>query len=318
MKISTLCRDAFGVLSASAILAACGGTQLPPQARNAAAPVRSWSEPQASSADLLYISDVGTNDVYLYSYPGGALMGTLTGFDAPGHLCSDRKGDVFVTNTNAQQIVEYEHGASKPKATLPDPHELPVDCAVDGVTGDLAVTNYGPSGSNLGNVAVYPGARGRPKLYADRQILAYLYCAYDRKGDLFVDGLTYKYDFALVELPKGKGKFERITLPQKFTGWGGVQWSGNRLAIGNGAATIYEFAIRGKVAKEVGSTSLGGAANVVQFWIGGGKIVGPDGPDGGNKDVGIWTYPAGGEPTQTIAGPFEDPSGATVSRASSP
>ena len=37
----------------------------------------------ATSSELLYVSDVGTNDVYVYTYPARTLVGTLTGFKEP-------------------------------------------------------------------------------------------------------------------------------------------------------------------------------------------------------------------------------------------
>ncbi|MBV9333286.1 MAG: hypothetical protein JO146_04710, partial [Candidatus Eremiobacteraeota bacterium] len=43
---------------------------------------------------------------------------------------------------------------------------------------------------------------------------------------------------------------------------------------------------------------LAGTKSVRQFWIEGSQIVGPD----FDAAVGIWKYPAGGNPVQTITG----------------
>lgn len=70
------------------------------------------------------------------------------------------------------------------------------------------------------------------------------------------------------------------------------------------------------MAKRVRTVRLGRALNVVQFWIDGSTVIGPDGPNGANHDAGFWSYPKGGKPTKTIgAGVFENPSGVTISVA---
>lgn len=71
---------------------------------------RSRMAPDAKTNDLLYVSDVGTNDVYVYSYPKLKLEGTLTGFATPDGECVDMAGNVFITNFGTQQIFEYAHG----------------------------------------------------------------------------------------------------------------------------------------------------------------------------------------------------------------
>jgi hypothetical protein len=276
----------------------------------------SWMAPEASHQNLLYLSDVGTDDVYVYSYPKGTLVGTLTGFANPLRECSDQDGDVFITNTGDKDILEYRHGDKSPVATLRDHGQIPVDCAIDPGSGNLAVTNYGPTGYNVGSVSIYKHARGVAKIYKDPQLIAYLFCAYDNAGNLFVNALNFNYDYVFVELPKGATKFERIRLDHSFIGWGSVQWDGKYVAIGDGATTVYRFVVKQNKAREAGVIHLRRATNVVQFWIQGRTVIGPDGPDGGNKDVGFWNYPRGGDATQTLSGPFENPSGATVSQAS--
>jgi hypothetical protein len=73
------------------VLAGCGGSQ-PPVGAPGAMPQtsalathadlgKSWMAPKAKSDDLLYIA-AGPVDgrVYVYTYPKGRLVGTLTGF----------------------------------------------------------------------------------------------------------------------------------------------------------------------------------------------------------------------------------------------
>src|SRR5579863_7916707 len=54
----------------------------------------SWMDPNASEQNLLYVSDMAEN-VYVFAYPRGELVGTLTGLIAPLGECADSSGDVF-------------------------------------------------------------------------------------------------------------------------------------------------------------------------------------------------------------------------------
>ena len=72
----------------------------------------------AAAGPLLYVSDIGAEDVDVFSYPGGKQVGKLTGFSEPAGLCTDRKGDVFVVDSGSDRILEYAHGGTSPIATL--------------------------------------------------------------------------------------------------------------------------------------------------------------------------------------------------------
>ncbi|MGA2759072.1 MAG: hypothetical protein ABSF08_01970 [Candidatus Cybelea sp.] len=306
-------------LCAAAVLAGCaihqsGGT-LPVGVSGATAPgAQSWIDPQATSHDLLYISDTGTSEVYVYSYPSDKLVGTLKDFRDPGGECVDKNGNVFIANTGDEDILEYAHGGTKPIATLKDPGYFPFGCSVDPTTGNLGVANnFASSGSGQGNVVIFTHARGKPKGgYTDPNINQMLLCGYDDKGNLFVDGLTKGSGFAFAELRSGSTTLTDITLNQSIANPGGVQWDGKHIAVGDQSTNVvYQFDVSGKKGTKAGSTPLTGAAEVVQFWIAGSKLIGPDAGEG---DAGIWTYPAGGAPLKTITGLYV-PLGATLSVA---
>jgi DNA-binding beta-propeller fold protein YncE len=219
---------------------------------------------EAGSEDLLYISDQGTNDVYVYSYPKGRLKGTLTGFTGPDGECVDAMGDVFVTNFYSHDIIEYAHGGTSPIATLSDPGYVPKGCSIDPTTGNLAVTNFESTGSAAGNVAIYKNAMGSPEAYYTDPAIYYMYyCGYDNAGNLFVDGNTSGSAFAFGELPSGGSAIKKISLNQSIGSPGGVQWDGTHVAVGDsGANVIYQFTVSGKKGTKVGSTPLGDAAHV--------------------------------------------------------
>ena len=84
---------------------------------------------------------------------------------------------------------------------------------------------------------------------------------------------------------------------------------GDRRAPSSQGTEIYEFAISGSTGTEVGSTPLDGSSDVMQFWIQGPKVIGPNSAG----SVIFWRYPKGGAPRKSIGG-LSAPAGATVSK----
>lgn len=320
---------------AGTVLASCTGAGSPPQPGSSAIRQdrgRSWMAPEAKNEDLLYISDLEAQEVFVYTYGHGyKLVGELTGFFNPEGLCVDKAGDVFVTNDTSSgvyQITEYAHGGTSPIANLVNTNGRVNGCSVDLKTGDLAVTNFWGETERAGGVSIYRHATGNPTFYTDPNIYYYYFDGYDDKGDLFVDGLTYGSAQGFAELPKGGSAFTDISLDQTIYLPGGVQWDGKYMAVGdqvavkhNFTSVIYQFSISGSSGTEVGDTILESSNQVSQFWIPG---VGQSkkgveaktviGPNQGGKDTLFWDYPAGGSPTDTISGEM-DPIGATISLA---
>ncbi|MBV9233132.1 MAG: hypothetical protein JO030_03750 [Candidatus Eremiobacteraeota bacterium] len=262
-------------------------------------------EPDAKNKDLLYISAAATGWVYVYTYPRGRLVGSMD-FVEPEGLCADRSGNIFVPDIQLDEIFEFAHGGSTPIQILQGvPYGAPLDCAVDPVTGNLAVTND----SNFpGNVAVYLNARGTPRRYTLPRAYP-KYCTYNDGGTLFVDGGDQGRS-ELAELPRGANSFEKLSLHQKTGAMGAVQWDGKYVALGDiNINVVYRLRIEGLNTKVIGTAKLVGAKHVFQFWIQGRRLIGPDEYA---SDVGFWDYPAGGSATKTIGG-VVDPAGSAVS-----
>jgi hypothetical protein len=291
---------------------------------------QSWMASDAGNQELLYVSDGTTNDVYAYAYPTLKLEGTLTGFNLPQGECTDANGNVWITNTNAATIVEYAHGGTSPIATLSDPGEYPVGCAVDPTTGNLAVTNiFASSGSQGGSVSIYQGAKGTPTQYADSEIHFYYSDGYDDDGNLFVDGKNTKtFEFNLIELPSGQSTFTNLSIGGGSIYYpGGVRWNGSHLLVGDQEyrghydSGLYQLSVSGSTATIVKSIRLEGTCDVVEFsqvvhgqvaagddnWCGYGK---------GMSSVERWNYPAGGTARRAVAG-VSGPIGATLSGSGS-
>lgn len=223
---------------------------------------------------------------------------------------------MFITNLDYNEVVEYAHGGEKPILVLHDPNPVPAGCAVDLATGDLAVSSLG-SGTG-GGVAIYKGARGTPRTYTDPVFKEYFLCAYDDKGNLFVDGQDNYGAFKFAELPEGRKTFTNITLNQGIGFPGGVQWDGKHVAVGDqNFPVIYQFAIKGSSGDEEGKTSLGsGAGDVFQFFVLGSRVIVPNQCKAScTGNVLYYEYPAGGTATKTIMKDVRYPHGAVVSKA---
>lgn len=260
--------------------------------------------PSSSGDGLLYLSNASANDVAVYAYPAGSKIGKLTGFGRPRAECADAHGDVWIVDTQAQQVTQYARGGVKPIITL----------SVSGNPGGCSVTPNGDSLAIAGAFQVgavltvfHRSARKRwrdPQTYADPSLRAGAFCGYDSQGNLFVDGLDHRRGgaFALAELPRGASALSKISVSQKIDSPGQVQWDGEYLAIGDASASpaaVYRFSIDASSATLVGTTTLANTTSVRQFWIDGDRIIGPD----FEREVGIWKYPQGGSSLETLAVP---------------
>jgi hypothetical protein len=281
---------------------------------------RSWMTPDAKNRDLLYVSDDTTDDVYVFSYPQGRLVGTLTGFSAPGGPCVDRRGNVFVPDVFTSTIEEFAHGGSNPIGTLSEAAgAYPDKCDVNRTNGDLAVSNDGNAfGQVRGGIAIYRAATGTPSIH---KVMYHPYsCGYDSEGNLFVDGEDeYFRGFQFGELPASGKRYGRISLDQSISLPGGVVWRGNSVAVGDVYnAVIYQFAINGSSGTRVGTTTLSGTSLAWDFQLDGRKVIVPNFVEQseGSSDVLSYRYPGGGSALNAIGtGVVLDPVGVVISRA---
>jgi hypothetical protein len=330
MTFSSLRMRAISSSALAAILAGCGAVQpsvpaqgAAPQSGAAAANTlrdRSWMRPEEEGSDLLYASDSAGDSVYVFTYPAGKLVGTLSGFDQPVGECVDNVRNVWIVNSYLAELVEYAHGGTTPIATLDDADGNPEACAVSPITGDVAVTNPFP-----GNVGVYHGASGSPTIYADADFTHYAYPAYDSAGNLFVDGDGSSHGL-LAELAVDSESLSTITIDAPIAP-SSMQWVSPYLVVANAAGgtkgpqEIDRLQVSGSVAQRIGATRLKSPFNrklttAVQFWVQGSRIVGPSRQSKRSTlFVDFWRYPSGGMPTKQLqpSGPH-DIWGVVVSR----
>ncbi|MGB8518543.1 MAG: hypothetical protein WCD38_00090, partial [Candidatus Tumulicola sp.] len=139
---------------------------------------------------MLYLSSARGRAVTVYTYSDTQteLVTTLTGFDEPTGECVDKSGNVFITDRS--HIYKYAHGGTKPIATLQDVYGGALSCSINAATGDLAVTNEYNDSGDAGSVLIYPKAKMPPAEYTGLTLDHPSYCAYDGKGNLYIDGYS--------------------------------------------------------------------------------------------------------------------------------
>jgi hypothetical protein len=323
----TPARYALSLGAAAALLAGCGGSQLPfgvpgatPQQRAVTAHadrIGSWMLPEAKGEDLLYAGN-DVSGVKVFSYPAGKLVGTIEG--AYG-LCSDRNGNIFAVASGGTEstIREYAHGGTKPIRTLNNGNAEPFACSVDPTTGNLAVINFATDDlQKPGDVAIYKAARGKPNIYSDPDIPYFWSGSYDNEGNLLVDTEGCCVQFA--ELSKGGTALTNVTLSGGFVEDAAtVQWDGKDFAVGaytpkgkpkwsklsiisltgSSGTLLKKVVLRGL---KVNFACLQGKVAIAIF---GARF----------QQIGFWHYPESGKPFQTIDGYGTYFTGATVSLA---
>jgi DNA-binding beta-propeller fold protein YncE len=240
----------------------------------------------------------------MYSFPGLTLEGRVQVGDPEGLCVDERTGSVWVVSTVFSKIVEFAHGGTTSIATLTDGEEYPDACAVDPITGDLAVANLNDGGSDQGSVAIYKKSHGSAHLFSDRNIYFVSFLAYDDKGNLFVDGSGQTLpSFRLAELPYGAKRFKDLSLTgARVKAPAGVAYHRGTLAIGDRKRSVIFQTANGRV---LGRTPLGKACYISQFLIVNsqamvantcGSIQNPTG------QLLIYDYPRGGAPVNELKG----------------
>jgi hypothetical protein len=325
MKRVVGCR-AWSIVLTLIMLGGCNGSQstvpptLPKSAPGAALVSRSSLDKAPGtrrSGPLLYVSDGGDNFLYVFSLPDANLVQKITGFAAIAGVCSDKEGNIFVLDSEADSIKEYAHGGKEPIAVLNDPEATPIGCSVDPTTENLAVANEitvnGTDHVEPGDIAIYTNAKGTPKDYTDPSMVSAAFDSYDGTGNLYVSGVADSYqnsDFAV--LHRGANKLTNLSLNQSFSEYSALQWDGQYLAVASESDNqIYRFKISGTKGRKVGTTQLVGASAVYDFWIQKHDIYAPV-RSNDQPMVGFYPYPKGGRPTKTLLG-FAGAFSATVS-----
>lgn len=264
-------------LAAMIIVAGCAGPAI--SLSNAATVPSVFTETGRHAAvgtkrkDLVYVS--AGDSVLVYAYDTQTVIEKLPDLSDARGSCVDSKGNVYVTNFGAADIVEFSHGVTKPARLVIDPDAYPIDCSIDPKTGNLAVLNYyGKTEYSPGNVAIYTAAKGKPKLYPYSTFSQFLACGYDGTGDLVVSGYSGP-DLGFAYLPPGGKTLQSFGLQLSY-GWQGpafIRWDGRHLVIeyrnDNHGFIFVRYAVSGNSGEQEGTTTITyGDVGPGPFWVG--------------------------------------------------
>lgn len=294
-------------ISTAALLAGCGGAQLPNGTPGALPPHLSQAEAGSglgraagTDSNLIYVA-TWKSIVYL-TYPQMKIVGSLPEAYNYGGVCSDPKnGNLYAPQST--DIVVYAHGGTYPIATLTPPTgygELRF-CSVDPNTGDLAVSAMMTQSKGTGAILVYPSGQGNATIYTDKKLRFLGYPAYDDRGDVFFSADVAHVGEEIVKLVVAKNRFIPIKL-DLGVGFDKMQWDGSYLDIeefyGRGHGSVI---VRVKIVGDIGTVAsrinFYGAGSPSSFWISNGVFVNAlvQEKHGSDRGVGTWSYPAGGK-----------------------
>jgi hypothetical protein len=277
---------------------------------------KSWMSPQEKGAKsaLIYSGDDENDDVYVYDYSGGKLVGTLTGFSGPYGMCVDAKGDVYIANFDDSNAVEYAHGGTTVLNTYEQSGSTPMGCSVDS-KGDVALTSFDP-----GEVTVYAGGDpSKGTTYSGGSCYYLWTMGYDHSGNLIGVGENEDGGREYCGLMSGGTSITSLSTSGITINFaGGTMWDGKYIALSDQEAGgkyetgIIEASLSGSTLTSHGEAILtcesgGDSDNVNPFIVGKkntpvndrqGKVVIGRGCDDG---IGFWHYPQGGNPFKSYS-----------------
>jgi hypothetical protein len=259
--------------------------------------------PESTSGDLIYASGTDGKHIYIFSYPQGQLARAFrppAGTIALQGLCSDTKGNVFVTNVSKApkngvmqgHVYEYAHGGTKILKTFTFENARPFGCSVDPRSGTLAVATAGVA--SRGGALTTFSSGSHSESYGSYNIRDYYYCAYDGKGNLFVNGRGNGTQMYLDELQKGENGLTELSLSKyvSVSGMGQLQWDGSHLTLEDlTVGAIYRLSVSGLQARIVGKSSLVGWSGSALSTIENTTVLVPTAAS--ETKIGFWKYPAG-------------------------
>jgi hypothetical protein len=292
-------------LIALAVLTGCSGTQgsnaapgaLPQSGAPAAQPDHreSWMLPEAKRNDLLYLAD-GVASIDVLTYPGYKRVGVLGGFSEVVGVCTDKRGNVWVANSARFTLVEYLHGGTTPIATLYDPNQYTVTCAIDPLSGDLAVYTL-PVGGPGPTITIFRHESGSPVSYTVPGMSLLSDISYGPRSQLFFDGTTPGNAFEMQRFYEGTFNRIRIRGAKITSAAGGVQYAEGAVTInvlGNGnTSLIYRMSSSGVVQ---GTTQLLNSYSCQGYLIWKKVLICPS----GLGPLQVYPYPRGGNYARQI------------------
>lgn len=263
--------------------------------------------PDATGNKFEYVINDYTTYASIFDYPKSTKqIGTIKNVGGQGctNVYYGFGNKYFWIMASDTQISEYAV-EKKLIRSLSDTEGQPSSCAMNS-NGDLAVGSL----SN-GDVIIFKHARGKGKVYTT-PLAEEFFDGYDSSGNLFADGFNHQGYFEFIELAKGSGTFQQVTLSNTISFPGAVQWDGTYLTVlDQDSNTINQYTISGYKATLEGTVTLSGASDCAQTWIATPWVFCGD---AGAGDGSVYKYPAGGSSIAVFTGNFDLPLGVVAAQ----
>ncbi len=331
----------FGVLAICFGLIGCAGSGPAPAVPFGTGPqthrianFHSWIR-DTRADDRLYVAERDQGGVYIYSWRQGKLIGEIySGLVQPEGICADTAQNVYVVDSYATKIYEFTSEGLGPIKTWVDPYGYPWACAIDPVTGTLAVSNTSDFGSksNAGGLVFWIDGSGSPVEYKYSGVAGLYWMGYDTFSRLLLEGTgvgTPPYFFLGEVLRQKPSELYELFFPPSvpFNCESGIQWDGKYMTVA-GCSAIYQVTVsRGSYPKLeiVGTTTLSvGCCQFSDYYVPhnnsqGSKLV-VSGTHLGSAfqcPTAYFLYPAGGTATKLLTQNYcdLDPQGVVVVKA---
>lgn len=181
----------------------------------------------APTSAFAYSCQTKASDCTVYDQ-NGKIIGALTsGIANPEGITVDSKGNLFIANGGASNVLEYARGGITLIKTLADPNQSPREVAV-APSGTVAVSGNGISGSGPAtSVSVYVGGATTPSYFLnDSSAVAGTGITFDRSGNCYWSIITSTGGTQIDEFTGCSGSAQNL----------GISPSPGSVVIGTGAA----------------------------------------------------------------------------------
>jgi len=265
-----------------------------------------------ATSTTVFTSDYEDDAVWWFNTKGKELGSITSGLANPQGLATDGKASLYVANTGANDVLIYKKPYTKTPTTLSASGWYPVGVAQFNNGEWVAATNIFATSGEAGSVLLYKNG----KLVATVQnssFYYYYFCAFDKDGNLFIDGRNSSGDIVVGEIPgaaKGKQTLDVLTTNNSIEFPGGIAVNAkNQILIDDQegfAVYTYNQPKKGSLGTPVDTTDLNGVGDPVTIAL---MCVDKDvwEADASHLTLGEYAYPKGGNAVDTIT-----PSGAAL------
>ena len=268
------------------------------------------------------VSDSGTDTVNIYN-ESGTLEATLTGFFEPQGMTSDRAGNIYIADTEDEQIQVWAPPYSGPPTLIADPGQFPAGVDQRNNGAFLAVSNIISDSDGPGSISLYRNG-SLVATVSDPNLEECFFLGFDATGNLYFTGFNADFEVTVGEIAHaatGGRTIQYLTTSNSISFPGGVQVNNDgTIDIGDQSSPsqIYRYnpPSGGSLGSPISTTSLGSSVDAVTFAL---KVHNHNlyTADAGGADSQEYSFP-GGTLENTISGGLSEPIGVALTPAQMP